>query len=260
MIKNELREIAAAAGIEKIGVAKDNDMTVIVALFPYYVANEQGNIAMYARGRDYHKVNAEKLEVICGFLRDNGANECKIFVDNAVRNDRKAANLAGLGFYGQNNMLICDEYGSYFTIGQVVTDLEIQTDEPNTQTCANCGECANACPSGALNDGEYDKSLCLSDISQKKGNLTVSEAELLKLAGTIWGCDICQSACPHNANLATNTPLELIENRVVNLALCDIANMSDNEFRQKYEQYAFSWRGVNVLKRNLKIFENITKM
>ncbi|MCL2837569.1 MAG: DUF1730 domain-containing protein [Oscillospiraceae bacterium] len=259
MIKNELRKVASALGIEKIGALKDNDMTVVVALFPYYVANEQGNVAMYARARDYHKVNAEKLEVICEFLRDNGARTCKIFVDNAARNDRKAAQLAGLGFYGRNNMLICDEYGSYFTIGQIVTDLEIEPDKPDSGKCENCGECVRACPSGALNGGEYQKSLCLSEISQKKGELTVSEAELLKLAGTVWGCDICQSACPHNANLTTNVPRELMENRVVNLALCDIADMDDNEFRQEYEQYAFSWRGVDTLKRNLKILQKCNK-
>jgi epoxyqueuosine reductase QueG len=255
-LKRQIIELAKSNGINKIGFANIDGKSVIVALFPYYVANERGNVAMYARARDYHKVNAEKLEILREFLRQNGANECKIFVDNAARNDRKAAFLAGLGFYGWNNMLICDEYGSYFTIGQIVTDLEMEPDKPLNVTCQSCGKCANACPSGIC-DGNFNKSLCISEITQKKGELTEREAELLKLAVAVWGCDICQQVCPHNENLATNASPELMQNRIASLALSDVYDLTDEKFRQKYEQYAFCWRGIDVLKRNLDI---ITKM
>jgi len=253
LIKDKLREAAKSIGIEKIGITKDENLTVVVALFPYFVAGEQGNIAMYARARDYHKVNSEKLGVLCRLLKENGANTCKIFVDNAARNDREAARLAGIGFYGRNNLLTCDEYGSYFTIGQIVTDLDIESDLPNEQTCKNCGKCEKVCPTGALYGKKYDKSLCLSEISQKKSELSMQEAKLLKSAETIWGCDKCLSICSHNKNLITTAPIELMQNRIANIDLSNIENINDAEFRKKYAQYAFSWGGVDVLRRNLML-------
>ena len=255
-IKYKLFKLANSIGIEKIGITQDSqnpELTVVAALFPYFVANESGNIAMYARARDYHKVNAEKLEILCGFLRLNGANECKIYVDNAARNDREAAYSAGLGFFGRNNLLINDRFGSYFTIGQIVTDLEIQPDSPDVRICKNCGKCEKSCPTNALCGKKYDKSLCISEISQKKGELTALEAELLKLGGSIWGCDICQQACPHNANLTTTADSELFKNRITTLTSSDVEHLNDVEFLGKYKDYAFSWRGVDVFKRNLVI-------
>jgi len=107
LIKEKLREFAKSIGIEKIGVAKDGENTVVVALFPYFVVNEKGNIAMYARGRDYHKINVEKLEMLSKHLLKINQNKSKInqknskkfeiYVDNAKMDDRKMAKLAGLG-------------------------------------------------------------------------------------------------------------------------------------------------------------------
>ena len=93
----------------------------------------------------------------------------------------------------------------------------------------------------------------LSDISQKKGELSEAEAELLKSSGSVWGCDICQIVCPHNMKLATTALGELLDERVAGLDLNDIDGLSDSEFRARYKNYAFSWRGVDVLRRNLVI-------
>jgi len=258
-IKRKLIELANSIGIRKIGVTKDGEKTVIAALFPYFVADEKGNIAMYARGRDYHKVNAEKLEIICEFLKANGAEEREIFVDNAKRNDREIANLAGLGYYGQNNLLINDEFGSYFTIGQIVTDLEIDIDDSDNRVCNNCESCVNACPTGALNGGTFNKSLCISDITQRQGKLNEFEEEQMKKVGYVWGCDICQLACSFNRNLSTTAFEELLEKRIATLTLVDVANLSEDEFQKKYDLYSFTWRGVDVLKRNLKILQKCNK-
>ena len=248
-------ELAKSIGINKIGIAKDGEKSVVVALFPYFVANEKGNVAMYARGRDYHKVNAEKLRIICELLRKNGAKKCEVFVDNAKRNDREMARLAGLGFYGQNNLLICDEFGSYFTIGQIVTDLEIETDLPLNHTCENCENCVNACPTGALNGDTFNKSLCISEITQRQGELNEFESDWLKRVKSAWGCDICQLACSFNKNLPTTAFAELLQDRIANLTTPDVIELDDDEFQKKYEQYSFTWRGVDVLKRNLEIIE-----
>ena len=152
-MKEKLKELAKSIGLLKVGITEDDEGNmVVVALFPYFVAGEIGNLAMYARGYDYHKLNEKKLKILSGFLLENGAARCKIFVDNSARDDRLMAYRAGLGFFGKNNLLICEEFGSYFTIGQIVTDIEIEADMPQERSCDNCGACIKNCPGGALHD------------------------------------------------------------------------------------------------------------
>jgi len=153
-------------------------------------------------------------------------------------------------------LLICDEFGSYFTIGQIVTDLEIEADTPDERVCNNCESCVNACPTGALNGGTFNKSLCISALTQRQGELNEFEEEQLRKVGSVWGCDICQMACSFNKNLPTTALSELLSNRIATLVLSDVSELTDNEFQKKYNLYSFTWRGVDVLKRNLKIIQN----
>ena len=250
MIKQEIIDFARQLGIEKIGFAKNS----VVALFPYFVAGEEGNLSLYARCIDYHTVAEEKLQRLASQLVQNGAKTTIIHVDKGEYNDRKAAFDAGLGFYGQNGMLICEEYGSYFFIGQIIHDLNIAPDSPTERDCLMCGRCERECPSGALRGGKVEALKCLSHISQKHGELTEAELLLLKAQGTCWGCDVCQRVCPHNQGLKTTAIPEFLENRICSLSLDDIQGLSNREFKERFGKYAFSWRGKGVLNRNLTIF------
>lgn len=252
MIKKQIRDLAQKLNIPRVGFAKGS----VVGIFPYFVEGEQGNLSMYARGRDYHKVVQEKLEPLAELLRKLGASELKIQVDNGPLDDRDAAFCAGLGFYGQNGMLINPEFGSYFFIGQISHDLDIEPDEPLGQTCLDCGRCERECPGRALRGGKVEISKCLSEITQKKGELTAEEIELIKRQKTIWGCDVCQRVCPHNHGLGTTAIPEFMESRLQGLELCDVEGLSNSEFKEKYGEYAFSWRGRGPLVRNLKILED----
>lgn len=249
MMKERIREFAKTLGIEKIGFSKN----AVVALFPYYVKGETGNVSMYARGIDYHSVGEEKLKKISDFLLTLGAKETLVHVDKGGLNDRKAAFEAGLGFFGKNGMLICEEYGSCFFIGQVVHDLTVEADEPIERNCLSCGACVRYCPGGALDGNGFRIEKCLSEISQKKGELTESEKALLKNNGLCWGCDVCQSVCPHNLGLETTAMAEFMTDRVAELRVEDVENLSNREFKEKYGKYAFSWRGKAPLERNLKV-------
>lgn len=248
-MKARIREFAKALGLEKIGFSK----SAVVALFPYFVEGESGNVSMYARGLDYHRVAEEKLKEIEEFLIGLGASETRIHVDKGELDDRKAAYEAGLGFFGKNGMLICDEYGSYFFIGQVVHDLEIEADSPINQSCLSCGACMRHCPGGALSAKGFAVDKCLSEISQKRGELTDEEKSLIKRSGSCWGCDVCQNVCPHNSDIETTALPEFLDNRITGLGLEDVENLSNREFKEKYGKYAFSWRGKAVLARNLGV-------
>ncbi len=249
MIKEKIREFARALGLQKIGFSD----SAVVALFPYFVKDEEGNISMYARGLDYHRVAEDKLKKLEACLQSLGATETFVHADKGSLDDRRAAYDAGLGFFGKNGMLICREYGSYFFIGQVVHNLKIEADRPLTENCLACGACSKNCPGGALNVSGFEVDKCLSHISQKRGELSADEQKLLKNSGLCWGCDVCQAVCPHNKDLPTTALPEFCERRITRLKPEDIERLSNREFKEKFGKYAFSWRGKGVLERNLKI-------
>lgn len=248
-MKDEILELAKKIGIKKSGFSKG----AFVALFPYFIKESRGNISVYARSEDYHTIAERKLKIIEEKMHQLGAVNTEIHVDKGILNDRIAAYEAGLGFFGKNGMLICEEFGSFFFIGQIIHDLEIIPDAPLGKVCMNCGECIKRCIGGALSADGFCIDKCVSHISQKKGELSESEEKLIVKSGLCWGCDICQTVCPYNKRLETTAMPEFYENRIESLYLCDIENMSNREFKRKYGNYAFSWRGKSVLERNLKI-------
>lgn len=250
MIKKEITELAKNIGIQVFGFSENS----FVALFPYYKKGEEGNISLYARSLDYHKVIKEKLSPICDKFKAFGDENAFIHCDNGGLDDRKAAFNAGLGFFGKNNMLINDIFGSYFFIGQVVHHLNIEPDCALDKTCLNCNRCIEFCCTGVLKDG-FEKSKCLSEITQKKGELNDEEKTFIKKGGLCWGCDMCQMVCPHNQNLEDTATPEFLEKRITKLELSDFENLSERGFKKKYGTYAFAWRGGAVIRRNLEILK-----
>ena len=224
--------------------------TIIVLAFSYYT-NTEGNLSMYARGQDYHHVTKKLSSPILDFLIDAGY-KAEFFCDSASLNERYLANMAGLGFIGKNGFLISPEFGSYIFLAHIITNCEISPDKPNNKTCMACGKCIKACPAGALSRGDFYS--CLSYVTQKKGELSEKEKILIKNNNTCWGCDICQNVCPHNADLNKTEISEFREDLICNLTYEDISN---REFRKKYKNRAFTWRGKGVIDRNLSIIHNI---
>ena len=244
-MRNKIINFAHEIGIEECGFCKIKDKTYLVCLFPYYVKGEKGNISIYARGKDYHLVIREKLQKINELLGQKG----KILADIGEQNDREAAYLAGLGFYGRNGLLINPRLGTYFFIGQLEILAEISPDSPLEGGCMNCGACEKFCPGGAIGE-QFDITCCASEISQKKGELSFDEVNILEKSGLIWGCDICQAVCPHNRELKTTAMAEFMDNRITYFKDFELSN---REFSKKYKEYAFSWRGLSPIKRNAEL-------
>ena len=236
---------------EDTGVLEDSK-SIIVCAFSYYNGGRKGNISRYAQGADYHLVVRKKMEPICEYLKKNGFS-AESFADTGTLNERILANLSGIAFFGKNQMAINDELGSYFFIGYIITDCEIPADIPNTQKCNDCGRCIKACPLGALLDNDFCQEKCLSYITQKKGELSFEEKEAIKKTKTVWGCDICQEVCPHNQEIKKTSIPEFRENLIIDLEIDE--TLSNKEFKKLYGNRAFSWRGKQVLLRNLKIMK-----
>lgn len=227
--------------------------SIIVCLFSYH-ARYKGNISSYAYGKDYHSVIKEKLIKISKPLADNGY-KFKVFCDNGSLSDRFLAQKCGLGFVGKNGMLINKKLGSEFFIGYIITDCVMEEDKPlDEKVCIGCNKCISSCPGGAI--GEYfdfNENLCVSYLTQKKGELTADEEKIIKKSGYIWGCDICNKVCPYNENAPYTDIDEFTKDTVYSLEIPD--GISNKEFLKLYHDRAFSWRGKNVLIRNINLFK-----
>ncbi len=231
--------------------------SVWVGLFSYYSKQQEGNLSLYCRGEDYHHVVTRRLEECCIRLREAHPNHIFVpLVDNSPLPEQKIAIMAGIAQKGKHNLLIAPPYGSYFFLGTILTDLEMT----NVQNCAGkdickgCDICVKACPTGALNEG-FDKTKCLSFLTQEKRELTQQETTWIQQTPYIWGCDICQKACPYNRTAVETLLPEFKTNVLTELTKEDLEGLSNRQFKEKYKQYAFSWRGIAPLRRNLSIRE-----
>lgn len=219
----------------------------VIVFVVSYKSGLSGNISSYAYGRDYHAVTNEIADAAIKILEQNGYGG-KSFSDTGDLCDRHLAYLAGLGFLGKNHMLIHPKFGSFIFIGYILTDCPLKEDSPLEKSCIDCGKCIESCPSGALSDNDFSK--CLSHLTQKKGELSENEKALIKKGELIWGCDICQKVCPYNKNAPDASNPAFCSDLITEL---DIGEMSNREFLRKFKDRAFSWRGKNVIKRNIDI-------
>lgn len=223
--------------------------TVITACFPYLLedsAYKNLNISKYAVVADYHEVAVARLLKAADKLRElYPENEFAVFADNSPIPEVSAACAAGLGARGINTLLITEKYGSYVFIGEIVTDLKIETKETEYKSCIGCGKCIEACPAKAISKADFNKEICLSAVTQKKGELSDEEKTLMKECGCIWGCDICQDVCPMNKNAAKTEIEEFLSSHAAHVSEgCEL------------DGRAYEWRGRKVIERNIAIHTN----
>jgi epoxyqueuosine reductase len=235
-----------------------------------------GRVANYAQYEDYHPFIKKQLRKLIDFTRSivgTGFN-FKICVDSAPLAERALAARAGLGFIGKNHVLINPKLGPQLLLGEIVTSLELPTDEPischserseesigSTRTnCSNCNKCLTACPTGALRpDGQFDANKCISYLTiEYKDQIPPDLAQ--KIGDHFFGCDECVLACPRQANapVCKNKQFKFYNDRA-KLNLYEILNMSEDDFEARFADSAFIRLGLERLKRNAQIcLSNIT--
>lgn len=226
--------------------------SVIVCAFPYYIEDPgPGNVARYAMLPDYHTVVGGLLEQCCAALRDTFSGVFEGFTDISAFPEKQCAVLAGLGFVGENQLLIHPEYGTYCMIGEIVTNLLFPASEQNTGQCRHCGDCVRHCPGGALSQTGLDCTKCLSAVTQRKGELTQAEANRIARQGLMWGCDVCQDVCPHNRAIKQTHIKAFLEDIV--------PEVSKENLPALIKTRAFGYKGEKLLLRNLSLLQTQTK-
>lgn len=236
----------------------ENAESIIVCAFPYFIEDVvDSNLSKYCYGKDYHIVVKEKLQQIADYIdSETEGFQYMIFADNGPLVDRYLASISGIGYYGINNNIITDEYGSFVFIGYIINNYYFEPDKKSEKSCIKCGKCIKSCPGKAiLGDFEMNPKKCLSYITQKKEDLSEDEKIALKNNKKIFGCDICQDVCPHNISISKTNIKEFKEELIYNLKKEEINNISNKEFRRRYKEKAFSWRGKKIIQRNIEILE-----
>ena len=224
----------------------ENARSVIVCAFPYYTGEHPGaNVCKYAMVPDYHVVVRQLLNEAAEELEAYFHASFVGFTDVSALPEKECALAAGLGFPGVNGLVIHPEYGTFYVIGELVTDYLFTFDSPLNQTCIRCGACLKACPAGAISLSGIDYSRCLSEVTQRKGELTDREQKLVSRNGLMWGCDCCQNCCPYNRNLE-KTYLAGFSSDVQPVVTRENLNLL-------CKTRAFGYKGKTLLKRNLEL-------
>ena len=214
--------------------------SAIVVGLDYGGKQQQGPIARYARGDDYHDVMIRRLDVLLDWLRRESGRDVrgKAYVDTGPILERDLARRAGLGWVGKNTMLINPERGSFFFIGALLVDLELQPDVPfEADRCGTCTRCLDACPTDALVAPRVmDATRCVSYLTIEHRSDIPTELHPL-IGDLVYGCDICQDVCPWNIRFAHEIGDPELAPRPENVDPdpSEFMTLTDEDFRTRFK-------------------------
>lgn len=215
---------------------------------------DEGNISVYARGKDYHDVIKKRLKQLArGFVQDAGA-EVKVFVDTAPLMEKPLAQKAGLGWQGKHTNLVSRDLGSWLFLGVILTDAELQADPPEIDHCGSCRACLDICPTDAFPAPyKLDARRCISYLTiEHKG--PIPEAFRAAMGNRIYGCDDCLAVCPWNKFAETAHEAAFwARAELKGPGLDELAALSDETFRQVFSGSPIKRIGRNRFLRNVLI-------
>jgi epoxyqueuosine reductase len=212
-------------------------------------------VAIYARGRDYHKVLRQRLQSLADVIEKKiGPFGYRVFVDSGPVMEVELANKSGLGWRGKHTLLLNREAGSMFFLGEILVDVPFPVDEPITSHCGECSACINICPTQAITAPyQLDARRCISYLTiEHQGSIP---EELRPLMGNrVYGCDDCQLVCPWNkfAQLSS-VPDFLPRHGLEHVDLLTLWSWSEEDFMSKHEGSPIRRIGYESWRRNLAV-------
>jgi epoxyqueuosine reductase len=238
-------------------------LSAIVVALDYGGREPAGPVARYARGDDYHDVMTERLRELHAWIdRQVGHSVAgKAYVDTGPILERDLARRAGLGWFGKNTNLLNPQIGSFFFIGALLVDLELEPDAPfEADRCGTCTRCLDACPTDAfVAPRVLDATRCISYLTiEQKGEIPVELRE--KVGGLLYGCDICQDVCPWNVRFARDlpddspfTPRDAIRDHDARMLARAILGMTQDEFSRAFQRSPMKRATLRGLRRNAAV-------
>lgn len=238
--------------------------SVITLLKNYFPSQQQGEeaakISKYAFGKDYHYVIREKMQTFLRMIREEtGQVNGRGFVDSAPVLERSWAQRSGLGWIGKNGNMITRQSGSFFFIATLITDLELDYDDPFAKDyCGSCTRCIDACPTQAILPGKVvDGSKCISYFTIELKDMLIPAGQKDKFKNWAFGCDICQDVCPWNRFSKPTDELEFTPiPQVLNLTTAEWEAMTEDTFKKLFKDSPISrtkWKGMQ---RNIRFLRS----
>lgn len=235
----------------------DGAKSIISVALNYYPHRKQPfhapQFAYYAYGKDYHDVVKGKLKQLLSFIRQHYPEVSgRYFSDSAPVLERFWAAQAGIGFIGKNTLLIIPRKGSFFFLGELIIDLELDYDSPISENCGSCTRCLDACPTNAIEEPFLiNSNKCISyQTIENRGEISPEISP--KLKNYVFGCDICQKVCPWN-RLSTphGTPEFMPSEDFLSIDLIKLTEMDEEEYQKLFRGSAVKRTKFAGLKRNV---------
>ncbi|HEX6966427.1 MAG TPA: tRNA epoxyqueuosine(34) reductase QueG [Gemmatimonadaceae bacterium] len=236
--------------------------SAIVVALNYGGRSPSGPVARYARGDDYHDVMVDKLRELHRWIESElgHAVHGKAYVDTGPILERDLARRAGLGWFGKNTNLINPKLGSFFFLGSLLVELELEPDTPfEADRCGTCTRCIEACPTQAIVDERMlDATRCISYLTiELKG--AIPEELRPGIGELVYGCDICQEVCPWNVSFAQEleeqafAPREALDGKDARTLARELLAMSQEEFSAAFRKSPMKRAKLRGLKRNAAV-------
>lgn len=238
--------------------------SVITLLKNYYPSAKQQTsspkISKYAYGNDYHEVIKEKLNLFLDELKEKiGDINGRGFIDSAPVLERSWAQRSGLGWIGKNGNLIHKQSGSFFFIATLITDVEMDYDDPVAKDfCGSCTRCIDACPTEAIQpDKVINGSKCISYFTIELKELLIPDEMKGKFDNWMFGCDICQDVCPWNRfskphNEIAFSPIP----EIINFSTKEWEEMTEESFKKIFKYSPLKRSKFKGIQRNLKFLSS----
>ncbi|MDY4554675.1 MAG: tRNA epoxyqueuosine(34) reductase QueG [Prevotella sp.] len=220
---------------------------------------DQYQIAYYAYGKDYHDVMKQKLHALASAC---GITTYRAFCDTAPVLERYWAERAGLGWTGRNHQLIIPHAGSMFFLGELFVQEELEYDSPIPNRCGRCHACLDACPTSSIisHQSSFISSRCLSYLTiEHRGPIPHSSLDshssffiLHSSFKNIYGCDICQLACPWNRfSVPTTDPAFQPSEALLSMTKEKWHNLTEEQYRSLFRGSAVKRAKYSGLMRNI---------
>ncbi len=221
------------------------------------IGNRDGRVARYARGCDYHKTMKKRLHAVCDVLKEKYPDSVfRGCVDTAPILEREFAQRAGIGAVGKHTLLIEQGVGSWLFLGAIVTTATIEPSRINqSDPCATCTRCIEACPTDAITPWEVDARKCISYLTiEHRGDI---EPDYYSEIGRwLFGCDICQEVCPHNQpnEVSDAAPIhESYSPMMESLDVLDVLGWDEEARRLVFRGSAMKRAKLGMVRRNAVI-------